>query len=57
MSPALIKQRRLPGGGGASADPGTARVRKGLPSVGGSLKGSQTQAEKERNKEGGPQRS
>ena len=53
-APPLIKQRGLLGGGGASADPGTACVRKGLPPVGDRLRGPQTQAEKKRKKEGGP---
>lgn len=53
-APQLIKQRGLPGGGCASADPGTACVRKGLLPVGDSLRGPQTQAEKKRKKEGGP---
>lgn len=39
---------------GASADPGTAGVRKGPPSAGGSPKGPQTQADKKRTKKRAP---
>lgn len=53
-APPLIKQRGLPGGGGASADPGTACVRKELKSTGDSLRGLQTQPRRRERKKGAP---